>query len=177
MLKIFNTQLNGIFSKIDAQVEEIEIASQLLMQAIAGEGHIYIKSFDDLSYFSDYIVNSAEQLPSSKKINILADIKNLDTTDRVLLIAPFITNEVSHWINELNHKDIDFVLISNKDKENKTHEQLMHYVDLQSPRAIVPTADFSKIITPHTMAINYIYYIMFAEIYEMKEEPDDLSSI
>ena len=67
-------------------------------------------------------------------------------------------------------KDVDFVVIANKDKENKAHETLMHYIDLCTPRPIVPTADYSKIITPHMMAINYIHYIMYAEMYEITQD-------
>lgn len=170
MNKIFNTQLNGIFSKIDAQLEEIEIASQLLMQAAGGEGKIIIKTFEEANHFSSFITDSNESLPHAQSIKCLNEIETIDTTDRVLLISPNFTEELQEWIQKLNELDIDFVLISNKDKENKTHETLMHFIDLSTPRAIVPTADFSKIITPHLMALNYIYYIMYAEMYEMTQE-------
>ncbi|MGO1989610.1 DUF2529 family protein [Mammaliicoccus vitulinus] len=170
MLKIFNTQLNGIFSKIDAQLEEIEIASQLLMQAANGEGSIFIKTFDEIDYFNDFMTKSNESLPHSKTLDHLDEVHTIDSTDRVLLVGSFFTAELNHWIQKLNDLDIDFVVIANKDKDHKSHENLMHYIDLSTPRAIVPTADFSKIITPHIMALNYIYYIMFAEMYEMTQD-------
>lgn len=170
MLKIFNTQLNGIFSKIDAQEEEIAIASQLLMQAAGGEGKIHVKTFDEVNHFSSFITESKESLPQSQTMSSLTDIESIDTTDRALLIAPFFTDELNTWIEKLNDKDVDFVVIANKDKENKTHETLMHYIDLCTPRPIVPTADYSKIITPHMMAINYIHYIMYAEMYEITQD-------
>lgn len=170
MLKIFNTQLNGIFTKIDTQLEEIEIASQLLMQAANGEGKIFIKTFDEINYFSEFMTKSTESLPHSITLDSLEEINTIDTTDRVLLVGSFFTPELNQWIKKLNDEDIDFVVISNKDREHNTHESLMHYIDLSTPRAIVPTADYSKIITPHIMALNYIYYIMFAEMYEMKQD-------
>lgn len=174
MLKIFNTQLNGIFSKIDAQEEEIEIASQLLMQAAGGQGNILIHVCGETKYFSTYMIDSEEKLPNAKLIESIDEISKIDTTDRVLLISPFFTDELLSWIEKLNEHDIDFVVISNKDKEHKTHESLMHFIDLSTPRSIVPTADFSKIITPHIMALNYIYYIMYAEMYEITQDLEEL---
>lgn len=170
MLKIFNTQLNGIFSKIDAQIEEIEIASQLLMQAANGEGKIRIKTFDEINNFHNFMINGQESLPHSESLNKLDEIKKIDSTDRVLLAGTFFTEELNEWITKLNDYDIDFVVIANKDKTDKAHESLMHYIDLSTPRAIVPTADYSKIITPHLMVLNYIYYIMFAEMYEITQD-------
>ncbi|WP_323704210.1 DUF2529 family protein [Mammaliicoccus sp. Dog046] len=173
MLKIFNTQLNGIFSKIDAQIEEIEIASQLLMQAANGEGHIFIKTFDEMNHLSEFMLFGQESLPHAHPLETTDEIQQIDTTDRVLLVASHFTQELNQWIDALNASDVDFVVISNKDKENKTHESLMHFVDLSTPRPIVPTTDYSKIITPHLMALNYIYYIMFAEMYEITQDLND----
>ncbi|MBF9297091.1 DUF2529 family protein [Mammaliicoccus sciuri] len=170
MLKIFNTQLNGIFSKIDAQIEEIEIASQLLMQAANGEGKIRIKTFDEINHFQTFMTDGNESFPHAETLNTLDEIEKIDSTDRVLLAGTSFTEELNEWITKLNDHDIDFVVIANKDKDNKTHESLMHYIDLSTPRAIVPTADYSKIITPHLMALNYIYYIMFAEMHEITQD-------
>lgn len=47
MIKIFNTQLNGVFQKINNQETEIDIAARLLAQAILGEGKVYVKGFGD----------------------------------------------------------------------------------------------------------------------------------
>ncbi len=46
----------------------------------------------------------------------------------------------------------------------------MNFIDLSTPRAIVPAEDFSRIIRPHMMAMNYIYYVIYAGMKELLEE-------
>ena len=163
MLKIFNTQLNGIFKKIDAQEVELDIASRLLAQAVVGEGNIWVKGFGDLKYLEEYIVNSNESLPDSK---VWITDTVVDKTDRVIVMAETYNEDVIEFVTVLEDSDIDYVLICN------AHEniQSMNFIDLSTPRAIVPTEDFSRIITPHAMAMNYIYYVIYANMKEMLDE-------
>lgn len=163
MLKIFNTQLNGVFNKIDAQEEEIDIAARLLAQAVVGEGTIYVKGFGDLKYFEDFIVESKESLFGAEKL-ITESV--LDRTDRILLMADEYDESVIEYIQDLEDKDIDYVLVCNQHNEI----QSMNFINLSTPRALVPAEDFSRIITPHLMAMNYIYYAIYAN---MKELLDD----
>lgn len=43
MSKILNTQLIGIFNRLEKQSLEIQMAAQCLIQAIGGEGYVYVK--------------------------------------------------------------------------------------------------------------------------------------
>ncbi|KAA1039272.1 DUF2529 family protein [Macrococcus equipercicus] len=166
MLKIFNTQLNGIFKKIDAQETEIDIASRLLAQAVVGEGRIFVKGFGDLRYFEDFIVESEESLFGAEKM-ITESV--LDRTDRVLLMADTYDDAVIEYIKDLDEFDIDYVLVCNKDERINS----MNFIDLSTPRALVPMEDFSRIIKPHLMAMNYIYYAIYAGMKELLEEETD----
>ncbi|ULG73973.1 DUF2529 family protein [Macrococcus brunensis] len=163
MIKIFNTQLNGVFQKINNQETEIDIAARLLAQAILGEGKVYVKGFGDLKYFEEFATSSAERLPDSEKL-ITESV--IDKTDRVLLMADAYDDAVIEYIADLDQQDIDYVLICNKDERISS----MNFIDLSTPRALVPTEDFSRIITPHMMAMNYIYYILYATIKEMIDD-------
>lgn len=78
--------------------------------------------------------------------------------------------DTEEFIDMLNSKDIDFVLVCNKDEKIDA----MNYIDLSTPRALVPTEDFSRIITPHMMAMNYIYYGIYNVMYEMLVEEDEV---
>lgn len=59
-VKILNTQLIGIFNRLEKQSLEIQMAAQCLIQAIGGEGYVYVKGYDDLQFLkvSFYIVIS-----------------------------------------------------------------------------------------------------------------------
>lgn len=52
MSKILNTQLTGIFNRIEKQAMEIQMAAQCIVQAIGGEGFVYIKGYEDLAFLS-----------------------------------------------------------------------------------------------------------------------------
>ncbi|UJS27568.1 DUF2529 domain-containing protein [Macrococcoides canis] len=167
MFKIFNTQLNSIFKKIDVQASEIDIAGRLLAQAVVGQGKIYVKGFGDLKHFEDFAVESKEELFGAEKF-ITESI--IDKTDRLLVMSDTYDEDTEEFINMLNSKDIDYVLVCNKNEKIDA----MNYIDLSTPRALVPTEDFSRIITPHLMAMNYIYYGIYNVMYEMLVEEDEV---
>lgn len=81
-------------------------------------------------------------------------------------MADVYDDAVIEYIADLDQQDIDYVLICNQDERISS----MNFIDLSTPRALVPTEDFSRIITPHMMAMNYIYYILYATIKEMIDD-------
>ena len=44
------------------------MAPQCLIQAIGGEGYVYVKGYDDLQFFESFILHSDERLKSSRKL-------------------------------------------------------------------------------------------------------------
>ena len=85
MSKILNTQLNGVFNRIEAQALDVQMAAQCLIQAIGGEGTVYVKGYEDLNFFEDYVLNSNEKLKSSAPLASINTFKDIDTTDSCLL--------------------------------------------------------------------------------------------
>ena len=130
MSKILNTQLTGIFNRLEKQELDIQMAAQCLIQAIGGEG------------------------------------------DRVLLFSPYYTSEVESDVLQLIDLDVDLVLICNNPKRDDFPNHLIHYVNLSTPRPIVYTEDYDKIIQPHPMALNYIYYDIYTQMIEMTRDLD-----
>ena len=64
------------------------------------------------------------------------------------------------------------MLICNNPKRDDFPNHLIHYVNLSTPRPIVYTEDYDKIIQPHPMALNYIYYDIYTQMIEMTRDPD-----
>lgn len=170
MSKILQTQLTGIFNRLEDQALDIQMAAQCLIQAIGGEGYVYINGYGNLKFFETFILDSDEKLNSSKKLSELNSLNDLDTTDRVFLFSPFYTKEVDQDVQQLIDKDIDFVLVCNRPKQEDFPEHLMHFVNLSTPRPIVYTEDYDKIVHPHTMAFNYIYYDIYTQMIEMTRD-------
>ena len=79
MSKILNTQLTGIFNRLEKQELDIQMAAQCLIQAIGGEGHVYIKGYDDLKFYESFILQSHEKLASSLPLEDLQNFNDIDT--------------------------------------------------------------------------------------------------
>lgn len=170
MSKILNTQLTGIFNRIEKQAMEIQMAAQCIVQAIGGEGFVYIKGYEDLAFFEPFILQSQERLRSSRQLSTLNSFDDLDTTDRVFLFSPFYNEAVAQDISALLQRDIDIVLVSNRPKSDDFPEHLLHFINLSTPRPIVYTEDYDKIVQPHSMAFNYIYYDIYTQMVEMTQD-------
>lgn len=170
MSKILNTQLTGIFNRIEKQAMEIQMDAQCIVQAIGGEGFVYIKGYEDLAFFEPFILQSQERLRSSRQLSTLNSFDDLDTTDRVFLFSPFYNEAVAQDISALLQRDIDIVLVSNRPKSDDFPEHLLHFINLSTPRPIVYTEDYDKIVQPHSMAFNYIYYDIYTQMVEMTRD-------
>ncbi|QQT11895.1 DUF2529 domain-containing protein [Staphylococcus pasteuri] len=170
MSKILNTQLIGIFDRIEKQSLDIQMGAQCLVQAIGGEGHVYIKGYEHLKFYEDFILNSNEKLKSSRALADLKHMNDLDTTDRVFLFSPTYNDDVEKDVQQLIDLDVDFVLICNRPKSDDFPEHLMHFINLSTPRPIVYTEDYDKIVQPHPIAFNYIYYDIYTQMIEMTRD-------
>ncbi|MFP4922195.1 DUF2529 family protein [Staphylococcus coagulans] len=172
MSKMLTTQLTGVFNRLDDQALDIQMAAQSLIQAIGGEGHVYIKGYGDLKCFETYILNSFEKLHSSLPLEDDATFDQLDSTDRVLLFGAEYSEEMASDLARLLKNDRDVVVITNKPKNQNLPDQMMHFINLSTPRPIIYTEDYDKVVTPHLMALNYVYYEIYTQMIEMIRDLD-----
>ncbi|EII6298910.1 DUF2529 family protein [Staphylococcus pseudintermedius] len=172
MSKMLTTQLTGIFNRLDQQELDIQMAAQSLIQAMGGEGHVYIKGYGDLKCFESYILTSFEKLHSSLALDDYPSFDVLDTTDRVLLFGAEYSEEMARDLEQLIADDRDVVVITNKPKEVELPNHLMHFINLSTPRPIVYTEDYDKVVQPHLMALNYVYYEIYTQMVEMMRDLD-----
>ncbi|EHT8062584.1 DUF2529 domain-containing protein [Staphylococcus pseudintermedius] len=172
MSKMLTTQLTGIFNRLDQQELDIQMAAQSLIQAMGGEGHVYIKGYGDLKCFESYILTSFEKLHSSLALDDYPSFDVLDTTVRVLLFGAEYSEEMARDLEQLIADDRDVVVITNKPKEVELPDHLMHFINLSTPRPIVYTEDYDKVVQPHLMALNYVYYEIYTQMVEMMRDLD-----
>lgn len=169
---MLSTQLTGVFNRLEAQDLDIQMAAQSLIQAIGGEGYVYVKGYGDLKPFESYIMHSSEHLKKSKALDDLDHFDQLDSTDRVLLFSPYFDDAMEQDLTQLIEDDRDIVVITNKPKSTTLPDHLIHFIDLSTPRPIVYTEDFEKVVTPHAIAFHYIYYEIYTQMVEMIKDLD-----
>ena len=87
----------------------------------------------------------------------------------MLLFSPYYTEEVAKDVQTLVDNDIDVVLICNRPKDSEIPEHFIHFINLATPRPIVYTEDYDKVVQPHTISFNYIYYEIYTQMIEMTQ--------
>lgn len=170
MDKILHTQFTHILNGINQQSDEIEVAGRLLAQAAFGQGNIYVRGFGDLELLEAWIAESETALPRTGPFEGIAPIT---TADRVLVLSKFIDEPLVTFLQELDEVGIEYVLICNR-KNPVTEvefdfDTVHHFIDLKSPREVIPTPDLDRIVNPYVMSFMYVYFQMYALVMEMGE--------
>lgn len=165
MDKILRTQMSNIYNHIDAQSEEIEIAARLIAQAVAAEGRVLIKMFDDFSGIEDLLIKGNLSLGDVDRFDSAGEVT---TPDRVLVVAVYFNEDVKEFVRRLQEEGTEFVLVASFNKhESDFLDNVDHYLDLNSPRELVPTPNFDKIVNPYINVFMYLYYHLYLFVDEM----------
>jgi len=173
-MKIFSTQLQGIFSKIAEQEELIiEDSARLLSQAISSDGTVYIHGFEEMEAISIEAIHGTEPLPSTKRLFENQRMAPLTELDRVLLISRFSTDEKTIALaEELAKKGIATVAISAvvKDSSNSLEQIVDFHIDSKLLKPLIPDDDGSRYGFPSIMTALFAYYNLAFTIRETIKE-------
>jgi len=173
-MKIFSTQLTGVFSKIVEQEElAIEDSARLLSQAILSDGTVYIHGFEEMDAICSEAINGAEPLPSTKRLFENHQMAIVSEIDRVLLITRFSTDENAISLaEELNKKGIPTVAISAvvKDSPKSLDQTVDFHIDSKLLKPLIPDEDGTRYGFPSTMAALFAYYNLAFTIRETIKE-------
>jgi hypothetical protein len=163
MMKMFMTQLNGLFQRIyDKEEPAIEDGARLLAQAIVGDGNIYIKSFKGMDAVAIEALEGAEPLNGAARLLTLDEVTE---TDRVLVITRFSNDsEALQLGRQLSQKGIPFTVIAGTVKDEETISDLADvYINTSLIKGMLPTETGERTAFPSSMAALFIYYgIKFA---------------
>ena len=174
MIKMFTTQLTGLFKRIyDKQEFEIEDAARLLAQAAIGQGNIYIQAYGEMEAVTAEAIHGAEPLPSAKRYD--ASVQ-LTEADRVLIVSRLSTDEEAVTLGEkLSREGVPFVGISglvDGDKSLEKHADV--HLDTKVIKGMLPGDEIGERVSfPSSMAALYIYFALGFVIREMLEEYED----
>jgi hypothetical protein len=177
MLKMFSTQLTGLFKRIQDKEEfAFEDAARLIAQAAVSEGSIFLFGHLEMEAIVLEATVGAEPLRFAKKFpSELADIQE---SDRAIIITRYSTDiEAIECGKRLQEIGVPFVAISTKmDSETEDLFDLADVtLNLQLTKGLLPDETGNRYGLPTSMAALYAYYglkFTFDEILAEYEEED-----
>ncbi|WP_050616619.1 DUF2529 domain-containing protein [Bacillus testis] len=172
MLKIFSTQLSGVFKAINDDEFAFEDAARLLAQAAVGDGTIYIAGFAEMKGLIPQATEGTDALPSCKPFN---QLDGVTTADRVLLAVRHHNDpEAIKLAKDLYDRQIPFVAMSTVvNDENGIQDWCDVHLDLRVKRGLVPADNGGRIGFPALMAALYAYHGIHFTLTELLEEYQD----
>jgi hypothetical protein len=174
MLKMFTTQLTGLFKRIADTAEfSFEDGARLLAQAPAGDGSIYIYGVAEMKAVELEALEGAEPLKSAKRLDD-STVSELTEADRVIIFSRNSTDEAALRVaGELQGKNIPFVAVSTVlDAEGYSGlaEIADVHIDLGLKMGLIPDEFGGRVGYPAAMAGLYAYYGLKFTIDEILEE-------
>jgi len=169
MLKIFSTQLNGVFQKIVKQEEVFEDASRFLAQAVIGEGCVYVHGTKEFAGIVSEITDGAEQNESIKPLLINGEIQSLSPVDRVLLFTRQTDDQEAILLaNKLSESNIGLVIVSTTiNGEDHLSELADVFINYELTRKLVPTDEGDRICLPTLLTGLFIYHCLLLTMSEI----------
>jgi len=163
LLKMFSTQLSGLFNRLHEKQEfSIEDGARLLAQAAAGEGTIYLYGAGEMGAVPLEALYGAEPLKGAALLQ--ADQASAVTSaDRVLIVTrQSIDPEAVRLAQALHDKGLSFVAISTVVKSDEAVSGLETladvHIDLKITKGMLPDDFGNRFGQPTSMAALFIYY-------------------
>ncbi|WP_066073016.1 DUF2529 domain-containing protein [Neobacillus soli] len=165
MLKMFTTQLTGLFKRV-AEKEEFsfEDGARLLAQAPVGAGSIYIVGTREMKAIESEALDGAEPFQGAKLLRA-EGIDELLDADRVLLFSRFSNDEEAQGLAvQLRDKGVPFVAVSTVSDSGSTTdggdvaELADVHIDLRLTKGLLPDDFGNRYGYPSSMLALFVYY-------------------
>lgn len=168
MLKMFSTQLSGLFKNILEKNEfELEDGARLLAQASVGDGSVYICGMGEMAAVSAEALSGAEPLSFMKKWGNTADTGSLNMTsaDRVLLFTRFSNDPDAVKLGrDLQQQGMPFVAVCTVAQAESNESSLADFadvvIDLKLVKGLLPGEDGNRVGYPGAMAGLFVYHAL-----------------
>jgi hypothetical protein len=162
MLKMFSTQLSGLFKRIQDKEElAMEDSARLLAQAVIGSGKLYIFAANEMKAVAYEAAESQEPLRKGVIWNADDQFDDISETDRFLIVSRYSTDEEAVKLGKfLAEKQIPFVAIStavSEEEENLVNLADVH-INLSLTKGLLPDEEGNRFGFPASMAALFVYY-------------------
>lgn len=171
MLKMFTTQLTGLFKRIQDKGEfSFEDGARLLAQAPAGDGILYIYGSREMKAVSFEAIEGEEKLDFVRSY----DGAEITSADRVLLFSRFSTDEDAVTAaSELKDKGILFTAVStvvDADGGPSLDNLADVHIDLALTKGLLPDEEGNRFGFPSSIAALFVYFGLKFTIEEILAE-------
>ncbi|TCN24035.1 DUF2529 domain-containing protein [Mesobacillus foraminis] len=175
MLKMFSTQLSGLFKRLQEHEDfAIEDGARLLAQAAAGHGTIYVFGAAEMGAIPLEAVFGAE--PMKHAAVLTADqAEAVTAADRVLIATRHSNDpEAVAIAQNLAEKGIPFIGFSTVQDDSSGLESLADvHIDLKLAKGMLPSETGGRIGLPTSMAALFLYYGIKFTLDEILSEYDE----
>ena len=176
MLKMFTTQLTGIFKKIADQEEfSFEDGARLLAQASVGDGSIYLYGTKEMKAVVFEALEGAEPLRSAKELTE-ESIDGLRDADRVVLFSRYSNDGPAVELAQmLRERMIPFVAVSTVVESSNEELSFLAdvHLDLRLTKGLLPDEAGNRYGYPSTMAALFAYHGLKFTIDEILAEYEE----
>lgn len=170
MLKMFTTQLTGMFKRIEEKEEySFEDGARLLAQAPVGDGSIYIFATKEMKAVAFEALEGAEPF---KGVKVFESLGHLTDSDRVLIFSRYASDEDALEVAaQLHEKAIPFVAVSTSVPEGEKLLELADlHIDLRLTKGLLPDDFGNRYGYPSSMAALFVYFGLKFTIEEILAE-------
>ncbi|WP_404330479.1 DUF2529 domain-containing protein [Mesobacillus maritimus] len=177
MLKMFSTQLSGLFKRLQEKEEfSIEDGARLLAQAAAGEGVIYLYGAGEMGAVPLEAVHGVEPLKGAALLQA-SQISEVTSADRVLIVTRHSNDsEAVKLAQDLQNRGLSFVAISsaiNSGDEPGLDTLADVHIDLKITKGMLPDEFGNRFGQPTSMAALFVYYGLKFTIDEIMAEYEE----
>jgi hypothetical protein len=150
-MKMFTTQLTGLFKRIEEKEEfSFEDGARLLAQGQS----IYLLGFREMKAVEFEALEGAEPLKG-----VSSDIEAATSADRVLVFTRNSSDqEAVELAGKLQERNIPFVAVSTSVPDGKLEELADVHINLQLTKGLLPDDFGNRYGYPSSMAALYVYY-------------------
>lgn len=168
MLKMFTTQLTGLFKRIEEKEEySFEDGARLLAQ-----GPIYFFTTKEMKAVEFEALEGAEPFQGVK---IFARVEELTDSDRVLIFTRYSNDGAALEVaRKLQEKGIPFVVVTSAVPEGEELLELADLaIDLRLTKGLLPDDLGNRYGYPSAMAALFVYFGLKFTIEEILAEYED----
>ena len=159
MLKMFSTQLSGVFKRLQENEEmAMEDSARLLAQASIGSGKVYIFATKEMKAIAFEAAEGAEPLNNAYQ---WTENQAFAETDRFLIVTRYATDiEAMKFGQLLVEKGIPFAAIStdNSNGNESIADLADAHIDLKLLKGLLPDENGNRIGYPSSMTALFVYY-------------------
>ncbi|EZH66215.1 hypothetical protein DH09_09775 [Bacillaceae bacterium JMAK1] len=169
MLKMYTTQLQRVFTKIQEQEEQIDECGRLLAQALVGEGSIYVVGGTRYEALAKALVHNQDTVSRVASLNLHKESSKLNSVDRLIVITDGeeTTEEIEQLQKALSSETpLVFIGPTAPSLNDVNGMEPPFHITIES-RGLIPNLDGSRSGYPEELAIVYTYQALMFQIQEL----------